>query len=273
MRVLACTILLVALAAAAASASSVTHVVQPGETLWAIASAHGTTVEAIARQNDLRDVDLLQPGQRLVIPAAPRGGGPAAVTVSYRVQPGDTLWSLARRYQTSVEEIAALNRIPVDGTLRLGQVLRLKAPPRSAAGNAPAAVPRRLVVPPYRGAAWASGLIGLARRFLGTRYRWGATGPGAFDCSGFLQYVYARAGVVLPRTTEAMYQAGKVVPPGQLLPGDMVFFTTYRRGPSHAGIYLGEGLFIHASSGYGSVTITPLAKEYYRRRYLGARRF
>jgi len=272
MRVLACTVLLVALAAGAASASSVSHVVQPGETLWAIASAHGTTVEAIARVNALRDVHLLQPGQRLVIPA-PRSAAAAAVTVSYSVQPGDTLWSLARRYQTSVEEIAELNRIPADGTLRVGQVLRLKAPPPPVTVKFPVAASRRLVVPPYRGAAWASGLLGMARRFLGTRYRWGATGPRAFDCSGFLQYVYARAGVVLPRTTEAMYQAGKVVPPGQLLPGDMVFFTTYRRGPSHAGIYLGEGLFIHASSGYGSVTITPLAKEYYRKRYLGARRF
>ncbi|MDR7428385.1 MAG: LysM peptidoglycan-binding domain-containing protein [Armatimonadota bacterium] len=272
MRVLVCTALLVVLGTGAASASTLTHIVQPGETLWAIASAHGTTVEAIARQNDLRGVDLLQPGQRLVIPA-PQSRVAASATVSYRVRPGDTLWSLARRYQTSVQELAVLNRLPLDGTLRVGQVLRLKAPPRLAPTSASAAAPRRLVVPPYRGVSWARGLIGLARRFLGTRYRWGATGPRAFDCSGFLQYVYARAGVVLPRTTEAMYQAGKAVPPGQLLPGDMVFFTTYRPGPSHAGIYLGEGLFIHASSGYGSVTVTPLVKEYYRKRYLGARRF
>lgn len=343
MRVLACTILFVAFAAGSALADT-THIVQPGETLWAIASTHGISVGVIARANGLRDVDRLQPGQRLVIPAVgSRPDAPAAPEPRYtthkikagdtlwvlarrfgmsveelaalngitpeatlqlgqvlrvkaapapppsakravpsrqyirvRVRPGDTLWALAQRYDMSVPKIAALNGIGVDATLQIGQVLKVKAPPETA--RAPAVRPpttplRRIAAPPYRGAGWANSLIGLARRFIGTKYRWGATGPSAFDCSGFLQYVYARTGVSLPRTTYYMYQAGRPVPPGELLPGDMVFFTTYRRGPSHAGIYLGDDLFIHSSSGYGSVTITPLGKEYYRKRYLGARRF
>jgi cell wall-associated NlpC family hydrolase len=341
-RVLVCAGLLVLLAAGAAFADQ-DHVVQPGETLWAIAARHGISVESIARANNLADRDLLQPGQRLVIPstappasagapAAPRyttytiksgdtlwvlarrfamsveelaalngiapestlrlgqvlkveaGAAPATrtapraaalpETMLYRVRSGDTLWVLARRYDMTVARLAALNGLDVDRPLQIGQTLKVKALPRAvAAAPSTAASLRRAAMPPYRGAAWANSLIGLARRFIGTKYRWGATGPGAFDCSGFLQYIYARTGISLPRTTYYMFQTGKPVPAGALLPGDMVFFTTYRPGPSHAGIYLGDGMFIHSSSGYGSVTITPLSKEYYRRRYLGARRF
>src|SRR3990170_436148 len=279
MRVLACTILFVAFAAGTALADT-THIVQPGETLWAIASTHGISVGVIARANGLRDVDRLQPGQRLVIPAvASRPDAPAAPEPRYtthKIKAGDTLWVLARRFGMSVEELAALNGITPEATLQLGQVLKVKAapaPPRGPSVRPPTTPLRRISAPPYRGAGWANSLIGLARRFIGTKYRWGATGPSAFDCSGFLQYVYARTGVSLPRTTYYMYQAGRPVPQGELLPGDMVFFTTYRPGPSHAGIYLGDDRFIHSSSGYGSVTITPLGKEYYRKRYLGARRF
>jgi len=285
MRVLACSLLLVALTAAPALADQ-THIVQPGETLWVIASRHGIPVSAIARANRLSDINLLQPGQRLVIPSV--SGSTSATTKStakaaarvpaarlqrYEVKAGDTLWTLARRFDMRVKDLAALNGIAEESTLRIGQVLKIRAPAAAPLPARPAPALRRPGTLPYRGEAWAGSLIGLARRFIGTPYRWGATGPSAFDCSGFLQYVYARTGVALPRTTFAMYNAGRPVPAGEVKPGDMVFFTTYRPGPSHAGIYLGNGNFIHSSSGYGSVTITPLSKPFYRQRYLGARRF
>jgi cell wall-associated NlpC family hydrolase len=279
MRALACAGLLVLLTAGSAFADQ-SHVVRPGETLWSIATQHGTSVEAIARANNLNNRHLLQPGQRLIIPTTgtPSVPRPAAErrTVTYTIKAGDTLWAVAQRYDMSVQEIARLNDIAVDAPLQIGQALKVRAPRQADVAAAPRSAPlpaRRVGTLPYRGEAWANSLIGLARRFMGTRYRWGATGPSAFDCSGFLQYVYARLGVTLPRTTFAMFQAGRPVPSAELLPGDMVFFTTYRPGPSHAGIYIGNGLFIHSSSGYGSVTITPLSKDYYQKRYLGARRF
>ncbi|MBI3976382.1 MAG: LysM peptidoglycan-binding domain-containing protein [Armatimonadetes bacterium] len=262
--------------------------VRAGDTLWAIASRYHVPIEAIARASGLTGVDaVLQPGQRLVIPVsssppAAARSAPAYKIERYEVKPGDTLWVLARRFGMGVRDLAALNGIGVESTLRIGQILKVKAPgiratPAAASPQAPTAAPAASTVKaralPYRGTQWAGSLIGLSRRFIGTRYRWGATGPSAFDCSGFLQYVYARMDVSLPRTTYAMYYAGRPVPAGELKPGDMVFFTTYRRGPSHAGIYIGEGQFIHSSSAYGSVTITPLSKDYYRKRYLGARRF
>lgn len=282
MRVFVFTVLFVSLAASAASAAQ-THVVQPGDTLWALASRYGVSVDAIARANTLPDVDRLRLGQRLTIPVAgsrrATGGTQRAVVFQqYEVREGDTLWDLARRHAMRVEDLAAQNGIEVESTLRIGQILKVKAEtakrvsPAAPLRTAPLRI-RQTGSLSYRGTQWASSLIGLARRFIGTRYRWGATGPSAFDCSGFLQYVYARMSVTLPRTTYAMFQAGRPVPAEELKPGDMVFFTTYRRGPSHAGIYIGDGQFIHSSSGFGSVTITPLSKDYYRERYLGARRF
>jgi cell wall-associated NlpC family hydrolase len=80
-------------------------------------------------------------------------------------------------------------------------------------------------------------------------------------------------GVTLPRTTYAMFDAGVPVPQDELHAGDLVFFHTLSPGPSHAGIYLGDGRFIHSSSGPARVTITSMADAYYAQRYLGARRF
>ena len=80
-------------------------------------------------------------------------------------------------------------------------------------------------------------------------------------------------GVTLPRTTYAMYDAGAPVPQQELQAGDLVFFQTLSPGPSHARIYMGDGRFIHASSGSGHVIITSMDDAYYAPRYLGARRF
>jgi cell wall-associated NlpC family hydrolase len=115
--------------------------------------------------------------------------------------------------------------------------------------------------------------VALAVRFLGVRYRWGGTTPQGFDCSGFLAFVFGQMGRVLPRTTYEMYGAGAAVGPADLAAGDLVFFETAGPGPSHAGIYLGDGRFIHASSGAGRVIVSGLDEPYYAGRYLGARRF
>lgn len=115
------------------------------------------------------------------------------------------------------------------------------------------------------------GLLGTARKYMGVPYVWGGEDPSGFDCSGFLQHVYARHGIALPRTADLQFNVGQVVPRGKEQPGDMIFFETYCPGPSHCGIYIGKGYFIHASSSRG-VTISNLSEDFFASRYLGAKR-
>ncbi|MDR7523214.1 MAG: LysM peptidoglycan-binding domain-containing protein [Armatimonadota bacterium] len=281
-------------AAAAAQPALTTYTVRAGDTLWRIARRHGTRPERLAALNGIKVDATLAIGQRLRVPAAvapvpvpaagrtsgadraQRDASPAVQT--YRVQPGDTLWGISRRFQTRPERLAAANGISIESTLSVGQVLKVPAAPAAgdpvrtpvaASGGARA----RLAALPSRGEQWFSGLVALAMRQVGVRYRWGGATPSGFDCSGFLYYVFGRMGIELPRTTYAMFDAGVPVAREELQPGDLVFFETVAPGPSHAGIYLGDGRFIHASSGFGRVTITPMDYPYYAPRYLGARRF
>jgi hypothetical protein len=114
-------------------------------------------------------------------------------------------------------------------------------------------------------------IIKMAKSFQGVPYVWGGVSPSGFDCSGFTHYVLLKNGITIPRTASQQYYAGTWVQRKNLLPGDLVFFTTYKPGPSHVGFYLGSNKFIHASSSKG-VTISDLSSSYYAQRYIGAKR-
>ena len=96
--------------------------------------------------------------------------------------------------------------------------------------------------------------------------------PSGFDCSGYTLYVMKEFGYKLPHSARSQYTYGTPNEKSQLLPGDLVFFSNASTsGIGHVGIYVGEGNFIHASSGSAySVTVTPLDKDYYLDHYKGA---
>jgi cell wall-associated NlpC family hydrolase len=126
-----------------------------------------------------------------------------------------------------------------------------------------------------RGApAEASEIAFVALALVGTPYAAGGASPEAgFDCSGLVAYVFARSlQLRLPRNTFDLARASTAVEPGDLRPGDLVFYNTQRRAFSHVGIYLGESRFVHAPSTGGAVRIEDMDGRYWAQRFDGARR-
>ena len=118
-------------------------------------------------------------------------------------------------------------------------------------------------------------LISFAKSQLGTPYRYGGADSKGFDCSGFVYFVHKEAlGMKIPRTSIAQSKYGDEVKKRNLKEGDLVFFDTSSKGHvNHSGIYIGDGKFIHSSSGKRSgVVISSLDSGFYKKNYRCARR-
>ncbi len=110
--------------------------------------------------------------------------------------------------------------------------------------------------------ASASRVLGTADKYLGVPYVWGGTTPSGFDCSGFTQYVFAKQGVKLPRTSRQQAQVGMAIAPEwrAVAPGDLVMFAESNR-ISHVAIYAGHNRIIHSSSSGGGVRYDDLSTQ------------
>jgi hypothetical protein len=121
-------------------------------------------------------------------------------------------------------------------------------------------------------------VISLAKCYRGARYSRGASfnTTNATDCSGFVQYIYQRFKIDLPRSSSEQAQLGKVVTRNmdfsKLVPGDLLFFSRGRHSIGHAGIYMGEGKMIHASNYRKGVIVTDLRQDYYQNTFVVAKR-
>jgi cell wall-associated NlpC family hydrolase len=154
------------------------------------------------------------------------------------------------------------------------QVIDMNAPPPSATPAAKKPAPKPSGAPVANAGATtlpgASTLLHNALAYLGAPFRMGGTAPSGFDCSGFTQFAFASVGIRIPRTADLQFYGGRAIQ-GDPLPGDLVFFQTYEYGPSHVGIYLGDGRFVNAIG--KDVHIESFDSSYFRARYLGARRY
>jgi len=141
------------------------------------------------------------------------------------------------------------------------------APPLKSSVDVPLTASTQAVTPAQ------AQVIKVAQSLLGAPYRYGGVTPSGFDCSGFIFYVYRQAaGVELPRETQGLIQIGRPIELADLRPADIVYFTIDGRRALHTGIYVGNGLFIHAPSSKGQVNIQDLHSDYWKARYQGARR-
>lgn len=111
-----------------------------------------------------------------------------------------------------------------------------------------------------------------AQSFVGTPYKLGGADPSGFDCSGLVHYVYTRHGVTVPRDVKRQWQVGQPVGLSGIRAGDLLFFRTTGRGPTHVTIALDARSFVHAPSSRGVVRIESLASSYWSARFVGARR-
>ena len=109
-------------------------------------------------------------------------------------------------------------------------------------------------------------------RLRGIPYRNGGSDPSGFDCSGFVQWVFAQNGVRLPREVRGQYDAGEKIDLREVEPGDLLFFETESRGASHVGVAIGGDQFVHAPSSQGVVRVERVSSTYWSKRFVGARR-
>ena len=220
------------------AASATSHTVKPGDTLWKIGNQYGVSTQTIMNLNNLSST-VIYPGQTLKINN----------TSTYTVKSGDTLWIIGNKYGVSYKSIMEWNNLS-STYIYVGQQLKIYG----SASNTPAAT---------------SNVVDIAKQYLGTKYTWGGVSPSTgFDCSGYVYYVYNKAGIPIARNTAAGYYsaATKVSTPK---PGDLVFFagTTSTPGISHLGIYIGDNQMISASN--SGVKIANVYSSYWKQYFVG----
>src|SRR5699024_4677935 len=200
------------------------------------------------------------------------GSGSSASTKVYTVKSGDSLSKIASQNGTTVAKLKSWNSLKSD-TIYIGQKLSINGKKAGSTGSS--------------GSSNSSGsssggstdvsynvnkLVKEAKKHQGVPYVWGGQTTSGFDCSGYIHYVYNKAGLKSGRTnTEGYYSRSYYVKSPQV--GDLVFFEgTYKSGISHMGIYLGNNEFIHAGTSTG-VTITNLNNSYWSKHFDGFKRF
>ena len=263
------------------------HTVKKGDTIATVAKQHGITEKELRAANGLKSAKL-KIGQQLTIRKASQS--------QYVVKEGDNIWSIARRHDMSVDELKDLNGLS-DSNLKINQKLVLAKKPEQQKSRPMEASEERTerisydpkTTPIITSAKIAEvkelskteevadmslkdRLVLFAKKMLHIPYRFGGNGIAAVDCSSYVQKVFNIAGIQLPRSAREQFTVGEAVSKSELNVGDLVFFRTYASFPSHVGIYMGNNLFIHASSREKKVTIDNLDHPYYVSRYIGAKR-
>ncbi|WP_243290742.1 peptidoglycan endopeptidase [Bacillus sp. FJAT-47783] len=261
---------------------SSTYTVQKGDSLWLISKKYKTTISELKSWNGLKG-DIIYPGQKLKVskgssdhseskpPSTPSNGSNDhsnnGKKSTYTVKSGDSLWKIANLLNISVQSIKSMNQLKSD-IIYPGQVLKV-----SQSSSNPSTPDESEKTKDDSNSSVTNGkvlvMIQEAKKLTGIPYKWGGNTPSGFDCSGFIYYVMNKVTSISRLNTAGYWNIMKPVQKPAV--GDFVYFETYKKGPSHMGIYLGNNQFIHASS--SGVMTSSLSNSYWKQRYLGAKRY
>lgn len=221
---------------ASADAASKTHTVQKGETLYRIATKYNISVDELKRLNSLTS-NTIKTNQKLIV----------------------------ENKATKPKSVSSINSTTVP------KPVEKPAEPSTKPEAIPDAKPEQPKAPAADFTQLMNQVIETAMPLQGIPYVWAGVTPEGFDCSGFIYYVYNKAGVKVPRLdTIGIFNRSVFIKEPEL--GDLLFFqNTYRPGISHIGINLGEGKFIHA--GDKGIEIASLESSYWNTRFMGFKRF
>lgn len=218
------------------------HIVERGENLYRIALKFGISVKEIKKINKLKG-NSIKAGQKILVPVVEHEEELPDMPEESVIETDVAAVSSGEEFQNEDEN--ALNNVLAKNNV---DAVTENGDPQN----------------------WLY-LIDKAMDYLGVPYRFGGSSLKGIDCSAFVQTVYKYFSIDLPRTAREQFKAGvKVSKKEQLRIGDLIFFRTYAKFPSHVGIYVGEGKMIHASSREKKVTITSINEPYYVKRYIGA---
>ncbi|MBE0427038.1 MAG: LysM peptidoglycan-binding domain-containing protein [Nitrospirae bacterium] len=245
------------------------HIIKKGDTLSSLSMKYSISINELKELNNLKS-SKIKIGQRIIVNKTnPK---------TYTVQKGDSIYKIAGRFNTGIDELREINGLETD-LLKPGQKILLE--PLLEQEKNKVALQNEKIEEEIKKVAghekdeelgFDEKLIILAKKLLNIPYRFGGNSLLGIDCSAFVQKVYGFVGINLPRSAREQFHEGNPVDKEELSIGDLVFFRTYATFPSHVGIYLGNNLFIHASSKKKKVTIDSLETPYFFKRFIGAKR-
>jgi len=283
----AVTILLAFLVVNPAFSANTTHKVKSGENLYTIAKKYRVSVDKLKGMNGLSSTKL-KLGQVLVIKkekavATARSENRQAETaqtvvendgefIEYRTRKGDTLERISSKFNVDMEDIRDSNNITGK---RLPKVVMIPKIIEVDNSDEPIELSSK-TFRPWRSNDEKYMLVKVAKSFMGAPYKYGGESVRGLDCSAFVKKIYDIFDVQLPRSAREQFMVGHKITKDELAVGDLVFFKTkrYVKYPTHVGIYIGDGNFIHSSSAHCKlgVKIDALSSDFYSKTFAGATR-
>lgn len=280
-------------------AAQTTHKVRPGDNLYSIAKKYRVSVDQLKSQNGLRSIKLTL-GQTIIIKgdtertarneSTVRNNGKKKKIqeieapleendgefVEYKTKRGDTLDKVAALFNVDKEDLIESNNLQSLKGRKLSPGRTILVPKIIEEGEEEFVTLTGKSLKPWKNSEERYMLVKVAKSFMGAPYKYGGNTLKGLDCSAYVKKIYEIFDIQLPRSAREQFKVGSKVGKEELGVGDLVFFRTkrYAKYPTHVGIYIGEGNFIHSSSGHGriGVKIDSLSSDYYSKVYTGATR-